>query len=381
MKTKIFFLALSCFFFLSIMGYTQSTLEEKRQIRTDQIKSSLRKSWDGQPSYVRVIEHMHYPGLRVALEFSDEQYEQMRQAPARGREEWEKSPEYEELLSKIRPIYAREGYRMPEPGDIPPSSARFQGPMPPNIRDFSVESRKQLDNIASEMNELQNIAIDKAYAGILTPEQERKLHEVELANMSLFMLLSPMMFEGLDLTDAQREQMKTLTKDFETEFEKYCENFANYWITHDEILFSTLEKQKGETLAEQMQETRKILEENPEYKRIVDEWTSLKKSFAAQFMKKMHERTILTGEQWTHLQKLFDDPPGHAKMLISEIQAYRGLNKFRGDGGADNKGNEADKGGGADWQPGPGSWKPGDAIPEQYRQDRNDRNRFPRGAE
>jgi len=345
------------------MGYTQSTPEEKRQIRIDEIKSSTRKIWDGQPSYARVIEYTYLPDFRVVLEVSDEQYERIRQAPARGRNEWKASPEYEKMTAEILAIYERAGFR-------PPTTGGFVAGM----ANLNAESRKQLNNIASEMDELQSIAIDKAYEGILTPEQERKLHEMELANMNMFPILSLSMFEGLSLTDAQREQMKTLAKDFEPEFEKYCESYANLRVTHDEILFGVLNQQEG-NLAEQMRATEKILAEDPEYKRIVEAIPAQQKAFLTRFLAKVNERNILTREQWGHLQKLFDDPPEHAKILTRKIQAFSG----KSEDSEDSRGSEENKG--AVWQPGPGSWKPGDAIPEQYRQDRNDRSRFPRGAE
>jgi Ni/Co efflux regulator RcnB len=65
---------------------------------------------------------------------------------------------------------------------------------------------------------------------------------------------------------------------------------------------------------------------------------------------------VLTDEQWARLQKLIDNPPEHAKAYAKKLKEQMG---------------ESEKTGGA-WQPGPNSWRPGDPIPEQYRQQREE---------
>ena len=360
MKTKLFLLALSCLFILALVGHAQPVSEAQRQSRTNEIKSSFQRKWDGQTATARVIEYIYYPEIRDALGVSDEQREQIRQAPFRGMKEWQASPEHKKMEAEILALYERAGFR-------PPTTGGFL----PGMANLDAKSREQLDNISRKMDERQSIAIDEAYEGLLTPEQERKLLEAELANMASYPIVSPVMFEGLTLTDAQKQQMKTLAKDLEPELEKYSESYANYWVTHDDIFFSTLEKQEGTTLAEKMPAVRKVLAENPEYQRVVEEWASLQKASAAQFMAKMSERNILTDKQWARLQELFDDPPEHAKILTKKIQAFGG----KSEDGEGSSGESKESGG---WQPGPNSWKPGDAIPEQYRQERNTRGRFPR---
>ena len=95
----------------------------------------------------------------------------------------------------------------------------------------------------------------------------------------------------------------------------------------------------------------------------------MRKAFITQFIAKMDDRNILTNEQWSHLQKLFDDPPQHAKIFFGEMTLFDTISEARKK--SDNNAESKDD----------GSWQPGDAIPEQYRQERNDRSRFPRGAE
>jgi len=102
------------------------------------------------------------------------------------------------------------------------------------------------------------------------------------------------------------------------------------------------------------------LAEDPEYKKIQEALQSKTKAFSTQFRTRLYD--VLTDEQWVRLQELIDNPPEHAKALLKKLREQRG---------------EAEKTGA--WSPGPGSWRPGDGIPEGYRIERNTRRQFPRG--
>jgi len=376
MKTHLLFLVVSCLFFLSVTGYTQPrqpTAEERRQLRIEEIKYSLRLNWDSHTSIISVINQIHYKDIRLALGISDEQVEQEQAASRRDpdvmRTTLENRPEYLEmfraLFEESEVLYERYPDARPrrDAGGLLPGA-----PMP---AEFYEQSR----DINKRMSRLQTFVTAEAYRGILTSEQEQKICEAMLANMEIYSIISPSWFVGLDLMDVQKQQMQTLAEDFEPELEKYLENFANYWVAHDELLFATLEKQEGATLGERMQATNKILAGNPEYKRITEEWGSLKKAFAAQFMEKISERNIFTGEQWARLQELFDNPPEHAKALVRGI---RGMGVAAAASGGESVGSgDGEKSDG--WQPGPGSWRPGDALPVRVQEQRE--GRFPRGEE
>ena len=90
--------------------------------------------------------------------------------------------------------------------------------------------------------------------------------------------------------------------------------------------------------------------------KIMDERKTRGKQYAAQFKTKMLD--VLTDEQWLRLQNMIDNPSGLVKMMLEKTKAWR-------------KKKEA-------WAPGPNSWRPGDPIPEGYRQQRQERGRFPR---
>ena len=71
---------------------------------------------------------------------------------------------------------------------------------------------------------------------------------------------------------------------------------------------------------------------------------------------------VLNDAQWERMLDLIDNPPEYVKKAIARIRKEMGTE-------------DSSSGG---WQPGPGSWRPGDAIPEAYRQERNTRGNFPR---
>jgi Ni/Co efflux regulator RcnB len=104
----------------------------------------------------------------------------------------------------------------------------------------------------------------------------------------------------------------------------------------------------------------KEMQKNPEFKRIQDELQTSGKAFSAKFKTRMFD--VLNDEQWARLQLLIDNPPPYAKVLLQKIREQSG---------------QAEQSGGG-WVPGPNSWKPGDPIPEEYRQKRNTPGNLPR---
>jgi Ni/Co efflux regulator RcnB len=83
---------------------------------------------------------------------------------------------------------------------------------------------------------------------------------------------------------------------------------------------------------------------------------------------------VLTDEQWDRFQNLVDNPPDYIKKIIAQVSG-----KFVSAASAPVASKPSVDGAKSDaWQPGPGSWQPGDPIPEKYRQERNEKRNFPR---
>ena len=200
------------------------------------------------------------------------------------------------------------------------------------------------------------------------------MQEAQLVAMGEMPIISPYIFEVLGLTDTQRQQMEEIKRELEPEFERHIEEFARGQMIVLNKLFDEFEKQGsfnntgnlGQEIIRTMQEntvaaTRKLMAEDPEFRRITEELQSKGTAFSTQFQVKMFD--VLTDEQWRRLQELIDNPPPHAQIFMERLRQQRG---------------EAAESEGDVWQPGPGSWRPGMPIPEEYRERRNLDRRFPR---
>ena len=251
------------------------------------------------------------------------------------------------------------------------------------IRGFDEKSLSIIYAQGRRSEELMTIRLSNAFDDTLTSEQRQTINEAFLASMSELPIILPDMFEALDLTDAQKQQMNDIKKHLEPEFEKTLDDFITYQMMLRSMLLDELGKQKLEAVesyrdgidrdkwSRAMQNFRektdavmKELAKGSEYKRIQDALQSKTRAFSTQFKTRMFD--VLTDAQWVRLQELIDNPPPHAQALLKKLKEQRG---------------EEEKAG--VWTPGPNSWRPGDGVPEEYRQERNKRigRGFPRAED
>jgi uncharacterized membrane protein YcgQ (UPF0703/DUF1980 family) len=158
---------------------------------------------------------------------------------------------------------------------------------------------------------------------LLPLEMKQKMNESMLANMSVLPIISLQMFEALNLTDAQKQQMEKIKKEFEPEFEKNLEDLikgqtilANKAL--DEFIGQKLDGNVegfGERMAAVL---KKLLADDQEYKKIYTEIQSQGQSFATRFKEKIFD--VLTDEQWTRLLDLIDNPPEYAKVFGTALK-------------------------------------------------------------
>ncbi|MCL2005351.1 MAG: hypothetical protein FWG73_04215 [Planctomycetaceae bacterium] len=247
------------------------------------------------------------------------------------------------------------------------------------IRGFDEESLAIVYAQGKRSDELMTIRLSDAFDNTLTPEQRQTMNEAFLASMSELPIVFPDMFEALDLTDTQKRQMGEIKKELDAEFEQTLDDFVAYQMMLRDMLIDEMGRQGIESIktgvsreesamarSDFSQKTRIALNklaEDREFKRIQDAIRSKTGAFSLQFKTRMFD--VLTDEQWNRLQALTDNPPEHAKILLAHLK------KQQGESG------ETD-GGASGWAPGPDSWRPGVAIPEQYRRERNTRGGFPR---
>ena len=298
------------------------------------MKNSIRSEWNG--SLSGPMQWLSRPEFREGWNISDEQYRQIEDVirGERGRELYMQNPE-------IIKIHEEENIC---------------------IRSLLMENADEETMMAKslEFSERRNVVgvklRNEAVENLLTAEQKRKIQEFQLATMEKMSFVSSGMFEALDLTENQKQEMEKIKKELEPEFERILENFVNGQQVSSNKIFDEREKQ-GDYDKDTTTIHEKLLAEDPEYKRIHEERQFQGKLFAIQLKIKMFD--VLTDEQWDRLQELIDNPPEYYKAFLQRVQKPSGESETT-----------------KPWQPGPDSWKPGDGIPEQYRQERNER-RFP----
>jgi hypothetical protein len=189
----------------------------------------------------------------------------------------------------------------------------------------------------------------------LTPDQLQTIREYQIATMSEYPFVSTNMFEALDLSGKQKQQLEEIKKKLYPEFEKNANKYFEREKTHWQKIVAFRHAKTPE-------EKERI------YKELQQDRQELSKGLVSELKIKMFD--VLTDEQWDRFLKLVDDPPDYIKRRIA---------KMRGDKGEDKGDNKAGATGAEVWTPGPDSWRPGDPVPEEYRQERNQRRRFPRG--
>jgi prefoldin subunit 5 len=200
-------------------------------------------------------------------------------------------------------------------------------------------------------------SITDALDEVLTSEQWQKINESQLANMDEIPFISPEVFDALDLTDAQRQEMATIKKELEPEFEAALDEFVNGMIA--------------------LQEESEDSPDDPALEKKQAEVVSKGKEFSTKFKIKMFD--VLTDGQWERLQKLIDNPPEHAKIFRAKLKEINGETaEPEKTEQTVEKPKKKEK---EVWVPGPNSWQPGDAIPEKYRQERQTKGNFPRPKE
>jgi len=371
MKTKLLLLIALCLFIFSVASHAQQAPPNFAQMRNSPVmqqamkngmKNGIRSFWDGRGANLMAFGFMQDPNIRAAWGVSDEHYQEIQGIPMRIGTEMQNNPEFQKIAAEMQAL---------------------GGPQALFGQNVDEETQKKLQDVQGRMMTLSMDLMSEAINNVVTPEQKHKMNVSLLANMAEMPFASPRMYEALDLTDAQRQQMEAIKKELEPEFEQHLENFANGSMLLANKLFEELEKQgvdnfesmvreaqEGQKDPQAMQEkmramqekilgVQKKLMENPEYKKIAEEVQSKGMQFTTQFNAKIFD--VLTDDQWNRLQNLIDNPPEYAKAVGKKLKEQKGASEKAGA-----------------WQPGPNSWKPGDPIPESYRQERNERSRFSR---
>jgi len=353
MKTKLLLATVMCLWLLALIAdatppWIGSAWQWKNPMVQESMKigekTAIRSSWDGQMAQFWDSDVVKDPDARAALGLSDEQYQQiLDRLDNTDMNEYQLTyPGMQEIIKELEAIRK-------------PDDPYFQ-----SMENADAETQKKFLDISERQSKLWTYSRINFRNGIvlsvLTAEQKQKLNEAVLASIAAMPVISPNVFEALDLTDAQKQKMAEIKKEHEPEFEQILENIANSNMVIVNKVIDEFEKQGGDLMSgEDFQDKipeimKKLMTNDPEVKKIHEEIVSSSRQFATQFKMKLFD--VLTDEQWKRLQQLTDDPSEHIKILRKKLQTNMGRSEET---------EEQDK---------DAPWCSGDAIPEEYRQER-----------
>jgi len=241
----------------------------------------------------------------------------------------------------------------------------------PYAKNTSEETRMKIFDLELKSSELMTKKRQNIVNENLTPDQLQRVMEFQISAMSEIALVSPGMFEALYLSDEQREELGGIKKELDAEFEKLMDRRSDVRLIMSEKLTDEMDKLQDVLVgvAPNSEEWnrltgdigKKVAEANPDLWRKMVEVEKTIATFSDELKIRMFD--VLTDGQWARLQDLIDNPPDYAKKWIAQVREAnrRALNSLTDV-----------------WIPGPNSWQPGDAIPEAYRIERNERRNFPR---
>jgi len=388
MKMKRLLLTLLCLLLFVITGYAQpeappqqpgnfvqqQKLPVSQHILESVLKQQVRPYWDGH-AMALLYPYLH-PDIRGVLDISDELNQKIKSAWDQGALQGVagididdvKNPEFQKLVEK-RKVIEEEMHAIQSSPEFqkfveeefqragrPHAFIIFSPLVPP----AAWEAFKRSQDVSSRMTKwLQHHAISE----VMPPELMQKINESLLANMSELPVISPKMFEALGLTDAQKQQMETVRKALEPEFQKALDNLVHGQMIILNKALDELDKQgEGDVDLEAGGERMAVIQEKlrteePECKKIYEEIQSQGQAFVTGYKIKVFD--VLSDEQWKRLQELIDNPPEYALVFRDRLR-------------------EVNEGGSFRWLPSPRPWLTGEAIPGAYRQERNTRGNFPR---
>jgi hypothetical protein len=234
----------------------------------------------------------------------------------------------------------------------------------------SEETQKKYLDLMMELNNVRRKKANELVNEILTPDQLKKIKELQIATMDTSFFVSPGMFEALDISNNQRKQLEEIKNKLKPDVEKQISKIVEHQLFYlDKINEAIGNKLDGITdSAERMkiisEVNQKFSEKYPGYAQGTMEYLESGKVLSNNLKIEMFD--VLTDEQWNRMIDLIDNPPDHVGKYFEHFHKITGANSSQDNGV---------------WVPGPNSWKPGDPIPGGYREQRQTRGNFPRPKE
>jgi len=334
------------------------------QAQSNAMRQTMNSLWDGNRSMHITMGFLQREDFREGIGVSEEQLQSIMRAPQYLLDD---DPRIQQIRAEMIEFQLQNGD--PFFGENASDATRHQ----------FVELQMRMETTVQEfiMETTTN-----AMQQYLAPEQIQRLKEAQISTMSAVPIISPSMFEALDLSDAQKRQLDAIKNEMKPEFEQRVDELVNV-----QMMQMTMQRNVQEALARaneiaDPEERRRFMENlrenidrvSPDIHRAMQEVQESGRGFSDALKHRMFD--VLTDAQWARMVNLIDNPPEYIRRMFAERDA-EGPQPSRSPNSGWVPGADAWQPGG--WVPGPGSWRPGDTIPEVYRIERNTRRQFPRG--
>ena len=320
--------------------------------QTAGVKAAFRSIWNGQ-SGVMSMGLLQQPEFREGIGMTEQQFSTMQTG----------------MMSRMM--------QSPEMREASAGMATVMNPMDPFFENASPETLQKLAKVQENIINVSMEQMSQHFNESLTPEQRQRMNEVQIAMMSEVPFLGTSQYDAfLGLSDEQKTKMESIRKDFEGEFEKMIDDIAEFAKEFTPKMFDMMEKEgipltamapnpanmgQNSEIQKKMQEVvKKVMQENKEFVEKGKDFEAKTKAFSARLKVKIFD--VLTDEQMAKLKNLIDNPPEFVKKMKERQKREKAA--MEGDGESV-------------WQPGIDSWKPGDAIPAGYLEEREQRKPFP----
>ena len=197
----------------------------------------------------------------------------------------------------------------------------------------------------------------------LTPEQMLVVRKFEIQLMSEAVPF-PSMFEALGLTGDQKEDMQAIADELKPEFDALTMELAK--IKSDRViaaygLLADMSFASLEELNNARGDAFRRYVPSDEMRRRTADLQERGRKLVATLQNRLMD--VLTDEQLDKMQKILDETPEFAKRILARFKAGRETQEQS-----------------PVYVPGPNSWRPGDPVPAQFKEERR-RVRFSRGVE
>ena len=299
-----------------------------RQGQKMQGKITYRSLWSGSGTDMMLLGLVRRPEYQEALGITQEQMESFNAT----QQAFQRNPKVVAAMQQMQ---------------------KYQTPDDPYFEKMSPESQKNFLAEQEKFATLMAEELPRELGKVLTPDQKKKIQEIQIAAMEYIPLLNPEMFHALDLTEEQKAEMEAIKKEFGPEFDEVAESLIDAMNEGMDLVYDQIEKDgtkvtSGAELQKYQREAIKKLEASGvNYKMIAKNKVDNAQDFVKRFKFRMFD--VLTDAQMKRMWDLIHNPPDYMKKIVENLKKNRESKVASGE-----------------WRPGFDSWKPGDPIPNEY---------------